>query len=513
LVTDPNSSAVPFRRLVSWIGTEFSKSDARKCLQDMEAASSQWTQRYGERHRLVRVTSFPGSVQPPDKVRVYTRGSHYVLQWWDPTARGNLSDRVDGDLVDALARARQIDERLAHFRSSGSGRRRLGSLNLVEAFLESLEQRANAGNIDTATVTRYRAALRHFTDFVSQPASHSRYRYASRLDMTFADEFSGWLRARRVSPNGHPAAAPQRLRSVAYVEDVARSMLRWAADPRRGGLLPTGFSNPFSARERRTDEVRHDLFGAPDITLPMAADFLAACDRYQLPLFALHLFFGVRASEPCWLFHEHLNDGWLDVHCLPELGYFTKGRRNKSLPLPDSLAPLFDATGTDVTGLILTRRSVTEGRERPPLLDASLDELVHEFEGRCGQQRQLAAAGKRHCRDGVLRDAGAVNYSCIAAEFHRVAQQLDWPSEATIKDFRHLFNTQMQNAGMPEPYRKYLLGQSPGRSAIVNYTHLDEVRQQFEAAATAKLQPLVDAVRRRCRELGIRSNTGERAIA
>ena len=47
---------------------------------------------------------------------------HHLLQWWDSAAKQNLSERVDGDLVAAVFRARQIDERLEHFRSSGMGR-------------------------------------------------------------------------------------------------------------------------------------------------------------------------------------------------------------------------------------------------------------------------------------------------------------------------------------------------------------------------------------------------------
>jgi len=63
--------------------------------------------------------------------------------------------------------------------------------------------------------------------------------------------------------------------------------------------------------------------------------------------------------------------------------------------------------------------------------------------------------------------------------------------QATLKDFRHLFNTSMQNAGMPEFYRRYLLGQSPGRSALVNYTHLNDLRNQYERAVNTAYRPLL----------------------
>ena len=47
---------------------------------------------------------------------------------------------------------------------------------------------------------------------------------------------------------------------------------------------------------------------------------------------------------------------------------------------------------------------------------------------------------------------------------------------------------------MPEHYRKFLLGQSPGRAAIVTYTHLNEIRRRFEEAVQRQFQPLVDAI-------------------
>ena len=63
-----------------------------------------WSQRYGERHRLVRLTQFPLGIRPPKRVRIYFRHDHHLLQWWDRTAKQNLSERVDGDLVAAIAR-------------------------------------------------------------------------------------------------------------------------------------------------------------------------------------------------------------------------------------------------------------------------------------------------------------------------------------------------------------------------------------------------------------------------
>jgi integrase len=94
-----------------------------------------------------------------------------------------------------------------------------------------------------------------------------------------------------------------------------------------------------------------------------------------------------------------------------------------------------------------------------------------------------------------------MTYDHIVNEFGKLAHLLGWPRSATLKDFRHLFATNLENAGMPEHYRKFLMGQSPGRAAITSYTHLNEIRQRFEEAVGRQIQPLINAVVRRSSEL------------
>jgi hypothetical protein len=70
-----------------------------------------------------------------------------------------------------------------------------------------------------------------------------------------------------------------------------------------------------------------------------------------------------------------------------------------------------------------------------------------------------------------------------------------------LKDVRHLFATTLGNAGMPEFYRRYLMGHSPGKAAIVTYTHLNELRIRYEEAVHRCFQPLVETVMQRIDEL------------
>jgi hypothetical protein len=150
-------------------------------------------------------------------------------------------------------------------------------------------------------------------------------------------------------------------------------------------------------------------------------------------------------------------------------------------------------------GLLYLRRGVIANAV--PLVGASLKALVTEFQRRCAAPEIRTAAARRRIRDQLLHDAGGINYDHIVAEFNKVARGLGWPPTATGKDFRHLTATCLENAGMPEHYRKFLLGQSPGRAAIVTYTHLNEIRQRFNDAVEKTLGPLVEAIEQRSRDL------------
>ena len=266
-----------------------------------------WSEKYGNRHQLQRVNDFPRGIKAPERVRIYWRLDHYVLQWWDPTAKRNLSDRIDGDLVAAIAKARQIEERLEHFPSSSQPRRRVAPQAVVTAYVADLQSRAEAAEIDPKTVSRYTSALLHFQKFVGEPAVAARFSSASQLNRDFALEFGAYLQNLRISPNGHPNSKQRRMADPGYVEDVVRGMLVWAADPERGNLLPEGFRNPFAGRQKRSNRPVRDLFSEPDVNLSMAADFLTRCDAFQLPLFGLLMLYGLRPQNRAGYFTNSLS--------------------------------------------------------------------------------------------------------------------------------------------------------------------------------------------------------------
>lgn len=467
-------------------------------------ASATWRDRYGERHRLRRLKEMPAGIRPPQRVRVYERRDHFVLQWWDKREKRTLSERVDGDLLSALSRAREIDDRLANFKTSGKKAGRCGHTTVVVKFLEDLERRASAGEIDVATVSRYTSALeRYYLPFAEQPDVGRRYRHVGLIDRNFQLELAAYLGNIQVSPNGHPHARPRPLKQPAFVMDVVRAMLEWAADPDRGNLLADGFRNPFVRRGRESRKLSPDLLAKPDISLSMAVALIEACDRFQLGIFGTLALYGLRPGELGWLFRENATDDWLRVRCLAQLDYATKGRRDKSFPIIPCLRPLWHSAERPGRGLLFVNRRVADGTVQPALLGKSLSQLVDEYHRRCAPTGQGNAGQRRRLRDELMNDAGRLSYDHVEHEFRKLARGLNWPREATLKDLRHLFATSLENAGVPEFYRRYLMGQSFGHAPIVAYTHVteDQVKRHFEAALSTELGPLVGAIERRSQSL------------
>jgi integrase len=452
-----------------------------------------WARKYGSKHRWERLANFPVGIQGPKKVRIYRRGRHFILNWWDPGCAKNLSERVDGDLLAVLARAREIDERVHMLRTAGAGqRRRIGHAQLTEEFLADLESRADAGELAPGTIPRYRAALGHYLAYCEQPAVAKTWSTVAVVNRDFRLGLSKFLQHREVYGNGRAGSVVKRMRGQRFVLDTVRAMYEWAGDSERGNLLPSGFKNPFLRNGEKRCLLQGDPLAEPDITMPMATGFLSACDDYELTIFVPLVLFGLRAAEPRFLFREHLQSDWLLVPNIPELDYKTKGRRDKRFPLPTRLASFWKTLRSDATvGLLIVRREVADGREKPPLLGNSLDELKATYRNMTGGT-VLKQSDRIRLRDRIIADAGGTNYDEIESLYDRIRRRLGWPSSATLKDFRHLFATTLANAGMPEGYRKYLLGHAPGRDAAVAYTHLNKLREAYDRIVSVEYaEPLL----------------------
>lgn len=462
-------------------------------VQDKPQPPSSWSGRYGEQHRLTRITEFPKGITAPRKVRIYSRAAHYVLQVWDPSLKRTVCERIDNDLLSALIRARELDERVTNYRRSGHAGVKLTHERLVELFTNDLDLRSNAGEIDPKTVQRYRDALKHYLAFANHSDHGLRTNNVQRVDRAFQMALATYLNRVEVTPNGRAQGKRRPMSHAQYVIDVVRAMFCWAADPLRGNLLGDGFVNPFkqSSKVRRVES--NDPTAEPAISLSMATEFLACCDRWQLAVFAGLLFWGLRPSELGWLFQEDLDADWLRIRCHPDLEYLTKGRRDKRVPLLPTLRPLWPTAVETTVGLLFRSRSFS----KTPAI--SLEVITREYRRRTAKVALMSK--RRTIRDQLLLECGAISYDRIQSEFQRVARLLNWSPAATLKGFRHLFATTLENGGMPEFYRRYLMGQSPGRSAIVTYTHLNQLQQQYTRVISGEMQSLVSVVERRWSQL------------
>lgn len=293
---------------------------------------SVWKSKYAERHRLERIQEFPAGINPPRRVRIYRRRHYYMLQWWDRAEKRTLSHRIDGDLIEAVAAARKIDEKLARHRTAGIKSEKVTFHGAAQKFVADLERRADAGEIDPITISRYASALKHLLAFAEQPHVARRWPYVGRIDRDFQLALAAYLQCVQIAPNGHPNARRRPLKGHNYILDVTRALLEWACDPQRGGLLPGDFRNPFARRTKESRTFAADLLQEPDISVPMAVDLVSACDDFQLAIFATLLLYGLRPGELGWVFREDLEQGWLRVRCHVELDHFTTGAATSDSP-------------------------------------------------------------------------------------------------------------------------------------------------------------------------------------
>ncbi|MEI6236838.1 MAG: hypothetical protein WCT04_27580, partial [Planctomycetota bacterium] len=155
-------------------------------------------------------------------------------------------------------------------------------------------------------------------------------------------------------------------------------------------------------------------------------------------------------------------------------------------------------------GMLFMRRDVAEGHAKVVIADANHETLVAEYRHRLGNGGSDSRR-RAKVRDDLFHDCGALNYDAIEKEFKVVAHRLNWPKTATLKDLRHLFCTAMSNSGMPEGYRRFLMGHAPGREAIVAYTHLNKLTEFYTRAIETELAEPLNVLRNRLQNLEVQS--------
>ena len=249
--------------------------------------------------------SFPVAIRPPRRIRIYCRGQrYYLLQWWEPGLKQTHSQRIDGDLIDAIAAARQTEECMDQTR-------RLRSASWCNCKHAELAQKYPS--ISSTALTGAKLTCARPIGTVPRSSTISRLRgnrpspeRIRKLPVRigpFNYSFRRFRQTDRCCPTAtRIAGAEPHEKPREFVVDVVRGLYAWAADPQCGDLLPHGFHNPFAGARRQTASVATDPIGEPDITVPMAVELLAACDTFQLSVFAPLLLYGLRPGELGWLF-------------------------------------------------------------------------------------------------------------------------------------------------------------------------------------------------------------------
>ncbi len=179
-----------------------------------------------------------------------------------------------------------------------------------------------------ATVNRYGSATQHLVQFSERGGARPLLAQDVR-----ADAFVRHLRTTRISPNGHAHTQrrPLRDKGVRFILETCRSMYGFAGRQRR---LPPYADNPFAAlggkRIRIEDAKRIFVFDERT-----ELSFLQAADDWSLPIHFVLAKTGLRPGELTSLLIEDIDlaGGWLRVQNKPELGWRTKTRRERQVPL------------------------------------------------------------------------------------------------------------------------------------------------------------------------------------
>ena len=291
---------------------------------------------------------------------------------------------------------------------------------LREEFLRFHEQVRRSS---VATIRRYQTATQHLVDYVATLKGEVQ---AHQLAVA---GFVGFLRSREVAPNGHPKSQRRRLRDqgVQFILETCRSLYAYAERSRH---LPPYFGNPFGNlqldRMRIEDSKAIFVFDADsELTVLRAAQ---GTERWLHFILAKT---GLRSGELCRSLIEELDlaGGWLQVRNKAELGWRTKTRNERSIPLiAEVVAVLRRVIGDRTAGPVFLRlkfdvaKSSLANRNRQQLAKA-VEQRVSQATAASSQelsrQKQLLIA------QTVWRDAGALDPDHVRNSFIKVPHAPD----------------------------------------------------------------------------------------
>ncbi|WP_437194445.1 tyrosine-type recombinase/integrase [Planctomicrobium sp. SH527] len=336
------------------------------------------------------------------------------------------------------------------------------------------------------TVRRYRSATQHLADFAGEIPAHT----------ISADRFALHLREKQVSPNGHPHTPKRRLRDkgVQNLLEICRSLYAYAIRMRH---LPPYAENPFS--QLRLDRMQIED-AKPVFVLDAESElrFLEAADLWAFPIHFTLAKTGLRVGELVHLLIEDLDleQGWLQVRNKSDLGWKTKTRNERAVPLVAEVVDVLRCVTKDRDrGPVFLRHSFVNGQRRPALCGTRA-ELAAVLQSRIGEASSdlLSREAQLRVARTVWRDAGAVKADRIRTSFIRIAAGLGMSNATCPKSWRHSFATLLQDANVDPLIRQITLGHKPtgaggelGMTAV--YTHTRAATQRKEIDRAIRLWP------------------------
>ncbi len=347
------------------------------------------------------------------RVKVYRRGQVWYLDYHEDGKRHR--PRVGTVRPDAKRLAATVNAQLENGEPAATS---FESLSLPELRRRWLEHHEHVRRSSLATINRYRTATDHLLRFVAEVKPVKR---ADQFSDRHAEAFVRYLRQLEVAPNGHANTAKRKLRGkgLKYVLEACRTLFNFAIKRRH---LPPYTDNPFTVIEIDRVPVEDERV----MVMPNDEQqrvLLEAADGWAQPIFITLMLTGMRPGELVHLLVSdvELEEGWLRVRSKPSLGWRTKTRNERSIPLvPELHAMLERVIGERTTGPIFLRHRYMN--EMPPLIELDEAALAKEVQRRVKvREQELGRSLDRTehaavCRT-VWRDMGAIKTDRIANVF------------------------------------------------------------------------------------------------
>lgn len=400
-------------------------------------------------------------------VTIYKRGHTYTLYYRESGATHRR--KVDGNLAAARATAHKVGEALAQNRTSPLTFNRTPPGAMATGYLDAV---AGVQRLALRTQDRYKAALDRFLDYCRD----ANVTAVDAVGLAEVEDFVKWLRGQKRSRNGGKSRSRDfyTIGGIKFILSTCRTAFNWAG---RRRMLPPYHDNPFSlfpidklkdpAEERRAGKV---------FSTEQERAFFAACGENERPLFTVLAAYGLRLGELTHLLVEDVDlaNGVFRVRSKPFLMWSVKTGRERELPLIPATRPLFErAIGTRKAGFVFLNtisKSVIGSWVSFPGPDdfrraaaQAVEELLGASPGASERDRKrtLVAFGRR---------AGQIPERTVRGAFLRLTRRIGCPEFTRVHDFRHLFSTRAQAAGVNPILVQEMLGHTT-LEMTRRYTH------------------------------------------